>query len=93
MKEKVLCTLPFSKWGAIEIVDEFKWLGITIDRNMIFKAHIRQLKRACAKRLNIMKMLCGANFGPKLDFLIKFCIKYIRTYIKYIQRNNLYDNI
>jgi hypothetical protein len=29
----------------IETVNQFKWLGITIDRKLTFKAHLRQLKK------------------------------------------------
>ena len=56
-RKKYSTPLLFLNGEQIEIVNEFKWLGIKIDRNLTFKTHIRQLKRACAKRLNIMKML------------------------------------
>ena len=82
-RKKYSTPLLFLNGEQIEIVNEFKWLGITIDRNLKFKTHIRQLKRACAKRLNIMKMLSGANFGSKPDFLMKFYIKYIRAKLEY----------
>ena len=80
-KYSALCL--FLNGEKIETVNQFKWLGITIDRKLTFKAHIRQLKKTCAKRLNIMKMLCGANFGPKPDFLMEFYIKYIRAKLEY----------
>ena len=67
----------------IEFVNEFKWLGLTFDKNLTFKPHIKTLKTACERRINIMKMLSGANFGPKPQFMVEFYLKYIRPKMEY----------
>lgn len=56
-QRKKYSVLPLFLNGAhIEIMTKFKSFEITIDRNLTFKAHIRQLKRAYTERFNVMKI-------------------------------------
>ena len=47
----------------IEIVKEYKALGIILDSKMRFAKHIENLKLSCLKKINLMKMMAGGRYG------------------------------
>ena len=67
----------------IEIVKEYKALGIILDCKMRFTKHIENLKISCLKKINLMKMMAGGRYGANPAVMREFYIKYIRPKIEY----------
>ena len=47
----------------IQYKKELKFLGITFDQGLTFKAHIEEIVTRCKKRLNLIKALKGKSWG------------------------------
>jgi hypothetical protein len=67
----------------IEIVKEYKALGIILDSKMRFAKHIENLKLSCLKKINLMKMMGGGRYGANPAVMREFYIKYILPKIEY----------
>ena len=51
----------------IENVTAYKYMGITIDKQLNFKKHIADIKNKARDRLYVFKVLCGKNRGLGTD--------------------------
>lgn len=57
---------------TIKETKELKILGLTFDKEMLWKPHIMKLKKDCTKRSNILKILAAKNWDA--DFKVLFNI-------------------
>ena len=60
----------------IKCKKEFKFLGITFDEKLTFKAHIENTVSRCKKRLNLLKTLRGKDWGASPATLM-YTYKYV----------------
>ena len=51
---------------AVEIIDNFKYLGLTLDSKLDFKAHVQQIQKKGQQRLHVIRRLSGFDLNPKL---------------------------
>ena len=58
----------------IEVVKEFKLLGIFIDNKLTFATHIKQLKKAVNKKLYAIRNLFFLSYNIKLQFFKSFIL-------------------
>ena len=61
----------------------FKFLGVTFDENLTFKEHIEVVRARCLKRLNLLKALCGKNWGASPETILYTYRSYIRPVLEY----------
>ena len=66
----------------IRIVDHTKYLGIVIDKKLLWTKHIHYLKAKCDKGINI-KMTCYTKWGAEVKTAIMFYRNYIRSILDY----------
>jgi hypothetical protein len=60
--------------NMIEVVKEFKLLGVTIDENLTFNTHISNLKSSVCKKLFSIKNLFFLSFQVKIHFFKTFLL-------------------
>ena len=60
--------------NMIEVVKEFKLLGVTIDENLTFNTHISNLKSSVCKKLFSIKNLFSLSFQVKSHFFKTFLL-------------------
>ena len=73
-------------WLRDELVKykkELKFLGITFDQQLTFKAHIEDIVVRCRKRLNLLKALRGKSWGAHPSTLLYTYKVYIRPLMEY----------
>ena len=84
---------------TIEVVEEFKLLGVTIDNKLSFKKHVANIRISVNKRLYSIKRLFFLHFSVKLQFFKAFilphfdyCSSLFIYFPKYLiqKLNNLY---
>ena len=68
---------------TIKSSDTVKFLGITFDYKLSFTPHINTLKQKCAKKMNIIKFLCGVKWGSDPSTLFILYKSYVRSLIDY----------
>ena len=68
--------------APIEWVDEFKYLGVFIDRRLNFKRHALHLKTKARCRLDAMKVIASLT-GVTADILRRIYIATVRSIIEY----------
>ena len=47
----------------IDVVTEFKFLGVIFDTKLTFLPHINALKKKCKKALNLLKVVAHSEWG------------------------------
>ena len=67
----------------IKITDEYKFLGVIIDKNLRFKKHADKTRKKAKKRVNILKCMSGKNWGQSLETQRKLYLTYVRSTIEY----------
>ncbi|XP_065564232.1 uncharacterized protein LOC136029658 [Artemia franciscana] len=67
----------------VQYVTNARFLGYTVNNKMTGKQHVEQTKNSCIRRMNLLRMISGANWGPKPEFLLEFYTKYIRAKLEY----------
>lgn len=67
----------------IKFVEQYKFLGITFDRKLTFKAHIHNIKAKANSKLNIIKMLRCSQFGSDPRTLLKILCSIVLPTIDY----------
>ena len=60
-----------------------KFLGITFDDKLSFKNHIEEIVSKCKKRLNLLKALCGQNWGASPETILYTYKSFIRPILEY----------
>ena len=79
----VFISLRLLKNELIKYKKEFKFLGITFDEKLTFKAHIENIVTRCKKRLNLLKTIRGKNWGASPETLLYTYKSYVRPIIEY----------
>ena len=51
---------------SVEIIDNFKYLGLTLDSKLDFKAHVQQVQKKGQQRLHVLRRLSSFNLNSKL---------------------------
>ena len=69
----------------IDYVNQIKFLGCIIDRNLSWNPHIGYTKAACIRRLNVMESLTRTSWGSRAKFQIKFYKKCTRSKFEYAE--------
>lgn len=67
----------------ITFVDNVKMLGITLDKRLTWKSHIKTIIDSCAQCLNIVRLLSGSTFGSSKRALLSVYRGLIRSRIDY----------
>ena len=75
----------------IKYVDQFKYLGITLNHNLNFNAHLEDIKQRCSRRINIIKCIAGKEWGADRRTLLQLYTSLIRPILDY--NGFLFDNI
>ena len=67
----------------IEVVSEFKFLGVIFDRKLSFLPHITALKKKCKKALNLLKVVAHSEWGADRKVLLRLYRSLIRSKLDY----------
>ena len=67
----------------LEVVKEYKFLGITIDSGLRFTTHVNRVIAKARRRIKILKCLAGKEWGQSLDTQRALYITYIRSCLEY----------
>ena len=67
----------------IKIVDEYKFLGVVIDKHLRFKTHTKVTIKKATKRVNIMKCMAGKEWGQSWETQRNLYLSYVRTTLEY----------
>ena len=67
----------------IKYKKEIKFLGVTFDQKLTFKAHIEDIITRCKKRLNLLKALRGKSWGAHPSTLLYTYKVFIRPLLEY----------
>ncbi len=55
---------------TVEIVNSFKYLGVTLDNTLTFDQHIMDIQKRSHQRLSVIHKLKGLNVAPRLLLLL-----------------------
>ncbi|GBM83391.1 hypothetical protein AVEN_211457-1 [Araneus ventricosus] len=55
----------------ITVVNEVKFLGITFDKKLTFRPHVKKLRKKLDKALNILKVLSNTSWGASRTSLLR----------------------
>lgn len=69
--------------SPLPIVEEFQMLGMTVESNMSWRKHIEKLVVYGKKTLNLLRVLCGTDFGADPRSLLMIYRALIRSKIDY----------
>ena len=67
----------------IKTVQEYKFLGVTVDSELRFRGHIANISTKCTKRVNIIKCMSGKDWGNNLETQRALYLTYIRSVLEY----------
>ena len=67
----------------LKVVKEYRFLGVIIDNQLRFNAHVNQIVTKCKKRNNILRCLAGKDWGQSLDCQLSMYFTYIRSALEY----------
>lgn len=79
--EKLKLQIEDGNGGEIESVEEFKLLGVVLDRKLTMKTHIRHIKKKCYRRIRVMRNLVRNNVPT--DKCVTVYKTQIRSIIEY----------
>ena len=71
------------KGNLLKYKKELKFLGITFDQQLIFKAHIKDIVSRCRKRLNLLKAIRGKKWGAHPNTILYTYKVFIRPLLEY----------
>ena len=69
--------------SKIEVVPEFKFLGLYFDSKLTFIPHINYLKSKCQKALNLLRVVSHIDWGADRATLLKLYKSLIRSKLDY----------
>ena len=61
-----------------------KFLGITFDKHLTFRAHIEYIKKVCIDRINITKIIRHKSWNLNLKTLVSIYCTLVRSIMEYI---------
>ena len=64
-------------------VQQAKLLGVILDKNLTFNAHINENAKKGRQRLGLLKLLIGSKWGCKPKTLMRLYKSYIRPVLEY----------
>ena len=67
----------------LEVVSEYKFLGVLIDNQLNFNAHATKTIAKCRKRNNILRCFAGKDWGQNVETQKALYITYIRMPAEY----------
>ncbi|XP_043243586.1 uncharacterized protein LOC122392598 [Amphibalanus amphitrite] len=67
----------------INYVNEFTYLGITLDKTLNFNKHFENIKSRCSRRINILKCITGKDWGADRRTLFQLYTSLIRPILDY----------
>ena len=67
----------------LEVVREYKFLGITIDSGLYFTKHINKVVAKAKRRIRVMRCLAGKDWGQSMEAQRALYITYIRSSLEY----------
>ena len=68
---------------VMETVNEFKFLGVTIDSGLRFNNHIKRIVDKCKNRVNIIKCMLWKDWGNSLEIQRTLYLQFIRSCLEY----------
>lgn len=77
------CGLIYVDEHLIEQVTVFKYLGVLIDHNLKFNNFAQNQETQAQKSLNIIRSLCGTNWGSHPQTLINLYKSMVRSHLEY----------
>lgn len=77
----------------IEIVNSYKYLGVEIDRKLLFHKFIQQQITKATNNLRILKSLSGITYGGHPIILINLYKSIVRTHLEYNSHLLSHNNI
>lgn len=67
----------------IQIVDQYKYLGMVIDRKLLWTKHVQYAVKKCEKGINVLKNVTHTKWGADVDTALLFYRGYIRSILDY----------
>ena len=67
----------------VPIVDQVRFLGITFDPGIRFTPHIDNLVARSKRKFQVLKSLCGWEYGPTPECAIRMFVAYVRSVLEY----------
>ena len=68
---------------VLEVVKEYRFLGVIIDSKLTFASHVKKVIAKCKRRNNIMRCLAGKDWGRSQDSMKALYSTYIRSALEY----------
>lgn len=69
--------------GTIGTVNQYKFLGVTIDGGLRFNDHIEHLVRKCKQRVRILKSMASKDWGNPLEVQRTLFVQFVRPVLEY----------
>ena len=63
----------------IPVVTEAKFLGVTFDSKLSFKAHIGNVKRKCLKAMKLLRVVAHTDWGADSTTLLRLYRSLVRS--------------
>ena len=73
----------FLKGQKLEVVQEYKFLGVIIDNELRFKAHVNKIVAKCRRRNNILRCMAGKDWGQSMETQKTLYVTYVRSALEY----------
>ena len=67
----------------LEVVKEYRFLGVIIDSGLRFNSHIKKVIGKCKRRNNILRCLAGKDWGQSMETQKALYSTYIRSALEY----------
>ena len=80
--DKIETTLTVNS-EPIKIAKTIKFLGLIFDSKLTWNAHIAYIEEKCKKRLNLMRMISGQNWGASKTSLLIIYRALVRSVLDY----------
>ena len=76
---------PVFKLDGVEIlvVEQYKFLGVILDKKLSFMLHINCLKAKCHKALQLLRVIAHTNWGADKSTLLKLYRSLVRSKLDY----------
>lgn len=67
----------------IEAVQQYRFLGVTVDSDLRFTKHVSNTLTKCRKRVNILKCMSTKEWGNSMETQRKLYLQYVRSVLDY----------